>query len=467
MANTQRSSNLPPLTAIERIGPKGYLRYVFPFELAEDYNLDEVVRILTAGYNEAKEHIAALNCEAVPDLKWKQAGVLKLQSLPDGAIQDILVKDLRDTDAFQQSYSQLKSINFPVSAFDDELLCRRSVWPTPGERLPVSLLQANFIRGGLILTWCILHMFGDGKSFHVWSKIWAEGCRRAQNLDIPEPYVLDDAVFADRERVMKPSGRNHGLPENHPEYVILPFTPQGAPLKMLSRENRGQVFYFSPERLAALKNDAAPGNAKHASDVKWISTNDAVSALLWRTVMAMQSPLESLDGDPVSVFNIAIDGRQRADPPLHPETLGCFLEYIAVSCPIREILSSDNVADLAVSIRKAVIRADGQFTDDLVTLIDRLEDVDRLIPTAFLDVPGYNCVQSSWATFDLYTLDWGPALGGRIQAVRSPSVGIINGLQVVMPPPPEGGMEILVSVEASCLEKLLTEPLWMKYAIPR
>ena len=75
-----------------------------------------------------------------------------------------------------------------------------------------------------------------------------------------------------------------------------------------------------------------------------------------------------------------------------------------------------------------------------------LEDVDRLVPTAFLDIPGFNCVQTSWVGFELYRLDWGPLLGGKIEAVRAPHVGVINGLQVILPPLPDGGIEDLVGV---------------------
>jgi hypothetical protein len=236
---------------------------------------------------------------------------------------------------------------------------------------------------------------------------------------------------------------------------------------MLSTKHRGQVFYFSPESLKALKAEASPANATEQSDQKWISTNDALSALLWRTVMAVQSPLDTLEGDPVSVFNIAIDGRQRTNPKVHPDTLGCFLEYVAVSVSIRKMLSTLHVADLAILIRKAILRADDQFTDDVVALVDQLEDVDRLVPTAFLDVPGFNCVQTSWLNFKLYGLEWGPLLGNRIEAVRMPHVGVINGLQVVLPVLPDGGMEILVGVDEGCLDRLLTDPLFTKFGVPR
>lgn len=464
MGSIVNHQSVPNLTALERIGPKGYLRYVFPFQLQENYDLDEVALVIQAGYESLTQQIPEVACEAIPDADSKQKGVMKFQR-QDGNAVHVVVKDMRDS--YPSSYAELKSKSFPVASFDADTFCRRSVWPSAGERLPVSLVQANFIRGGLILTWCILHMAGDGTSFYTWTKLWAEGCRRAQRLEIPDPIQLPEAIWKDRELVTKSSGRNAGKLENHPEYTLIPFTPPGAPPKMLSTNHRGQVFYFSPESLAALKAEASPANATQPSDQKWISTNDALSALLWHTVMAVQSPLETLEGDPVSTFNIAIDGRQRTNRKVHPDTLGCFLEYVAVSAPIREMLGSLNVADLAVKIREAILRADDQFTDDVVALVEQLEDVDRLIPTAFLDVPGFNCVLTSWINFELYGLEWGSLLGNKIEAVRVPHVGCINGCQVVLPVLPDGGMEILVGVEEACLDRLLNDPLFTKYGVAR
>lgn len=465
MGSNVTNRPIPELTALERIGPKGYLRYVFPFQLQNGYDLNEVARVLQAGYQGLTQRIPEIACEAVPDTNSKQKGVLKFQLQENDDAQVIVVKDLRDSPG--SDYEELKSKSFPVASFDADTFCRRSVWPSAGDQLPISVVQANFIRGGVILTWCILHMAGDGTSFYTWMKVWAEECRRAAGLNISDAVQLPEDLWKDRESVMRPSGRNAGALENHPEYTLLPFTPLGAPPKMASPNHRGQIFYFSPESLVALKADASPTNATNPSDHQWISTNDALSALLWRTVMAVQSPLETLEGDPMSVFNIAIDGRQRTDPKLHPATLGCFLEYVAVSLPIRKILSTLNLADLAIEIRKAILGADKQFTDDVVTLVEQLEDVDRLVPTAFLDVPGFNCVLSSWINFELYSLEWGPLLGNKIEAVRVPHVGAINGLQVVLPVLPDGGMEILVGVEESCLDRLLKDPLFTKYGIPR
>lgn len=59
-------------THLERIGPKGWLRYVFPFELPEDYDINEVYKVLRAGYYAAAERLPVMICEAVPDTEAKR-----------------------------------------------------------------------------------------------------------------------------------------------------------------------------------------------------------------------------------------------------------------------------------------------------------------------------------------------------------------------------------------------------------
>ncbi|KAI0179890.1 hypothetical protein GGR52DRAFT_217099 [Hypoxylon sp. FL1284] len=456
---SEYASKIPAAIPLEKAGPKGYIRQVFPLELGNGYDVDEVFNILRTGLDAAKERLPVLACEGVPDPDAKQAGVLKLHKYDD--YDTIKCKDLRET--FPHTFQELKAKKFPVSAFPGDLLCRRFPWPTPGERLPVADIQANFIRGGLILTSCCFHVFGDATAYYTWFETWAEECRRIQGLESGARNEIPDIMFTDREKHMTPSGRNPGRGEDHPEIVVLPFTPEGAPPKMVSREHAGQVFYFSPENLKKLKADAAPANATEATDVAYVSTNDAISALMWRSVMAAQFPIEELKEDPTSIFNIAIDGRMRTDPPVHPRVLGNWLGWIALQMPIRKMLTSANLADVAAVIRKGVMGLSDQYVDDLSTLFESVVDTNRVVATAFLDVPGFNCVQTSWVNLQLYGLAWGPKLGGNILAVRSPDVGIINGGSAVLPVLPDGGIEMLIGVESKCLPRLLADPVLAKY----
>ncbi|KAI2616872.1 transferase family-domain-containing protein [Hypoxylon sp. NC1633] len=456
---SEYASKIPALIPLEKAGPKGYIRYVLPIELPKDYDLDEVFGIFRAGFEAAKARIPTLGCEAVPDPDTKPAGVLKLHKFDD--YESIIAKDLRKT--FPHTFQEIKAKKFPVSVFPDDLLCRRFTWPSPGERLIVADLQANFIDGGLLLTCCFFHVFSDAKTYNTYLETWAEECRRLQGLESGERNELPDVIFTDREKHMKPSGRNPGRQEDHPEVVVLPFTPEGMPPKMVSKEHIGQIRYFSKENLAKLKADASPANATEPTDVPYISTNDAISALMWRSVMSAQFPIDELEGDPMSLYNIAIDSRSRTDPPVHPKTLGNWLGWAFVQMPLRKMLTTANLADVAVLIRKSMLKLNDQYTDDISALFESVESVDRVVATAFLDVPGYNCVQTSWVNLEVYGLDWGKKIGGNILAVRSPDIGIINGGSAVLPVLPDGGIEMLIGVEAKCKARLMADPLLSKY----
>lgn len=467
------------VTPIEQISPRGWPRYIFPFELPENYDLDEVTRILKDGWEATCRRIPVLKGEVVADPDGKQGGTVKIQLLDDKErlerIQPITAKDLRAPGAYPLTFAELKEKHFPVSAFDPEVFTRRYTWPSPEDRLPIMLMQLNFIRGGLILNWNPFHMIGDGKTFFTWTAIWAEECRRAQGLDISEPFELRQSIVSDRRHAITPrappSGKAGRL-EDHPQYVLLT-DPANQLAKVLKADGHvGQIFYFSKESLEQLKKDASPKNPA-PGEPSYISTNDALTALAWRSVMAARYPPEKVKGDEVSVFNMAVDGRLRIQPPIDEDTLGSFVEFIEVKMPLRKILdtSGNSVAEIASALRKAITNMSedfrGAFTNDVIQLINGLGDVRFLSPSAFLDCPGLCCSQTSWAKFELYGLQWGPALGDRIKAIRSPSNGILNGMQIMMPELPDGGREMLCGVNEEDLPRLMADPVWRKYAEPR
>lgn len=51
--------------------------------------------------------------------------------------------------------------------------------------------------------------------------------------------------------------------------------------------------------------------------------------------------------------------------------------------------------------------------------------------------------------------------------MRCPDVGVINGCQVAFPTTLDGGLEVLIGVEQTCLDKLMHDPLWTKFAEAR
>ncbi|KAK6193460.1 DL-glycerol-3-phosphatase [Pestalotiopsis sp. IQ-011] len=377
------------LTSIEQISPRGWPRYLFPFELEDDYNLEEVTRVLKEGWTSTCRRFPILRSEAVPDPDTKQGGRLKIRELDDqelAAIEPIVVKDLPAPGAFA-TFAELKAKHFPVAALDENL---------------------NFLQGGLIVNWNPYHAVGDGQTFFTWTEVWAEECRRAQGIPITKPAYTPDTILTDRKHVLHPQapgpGRAGNL-EDHPQYKILT-DPAKQLEKLLRRDGHvGQVFYFSEESLARLKRDAYPLRPGEDGEVPYISTNDALSVLAWRSVMAAQFPLDRIEGDPVTTCNIAVDGRYRTQPPIDRATCRC-----------GEMLETTDPRGLSALLRRAMAAADGYeggLTNDMIALVDRLPHVGLLVPGAFLNSRGLCCSQTSWARLQLYGLEWGPLPGRR------------------------------------------------------
>ncbi|KAI5467619.1 transferase family-domain-containing protein [Mariannaea sp. PMI_226] len=465
----------PPLLPTEQIGPKGWVRNIFFFELPEDYDIDALTEILKSSYSSFKSRTPVAGCEVMP-LEGKQAGLLQFRHYGD-ELDDFAVKDLRD-DASFPSFAELKARDFPASVLDPKLVCKRGLggeWPQLGDRLTVTLMQANFIRGGLLLNMFFLHAYCDHTTAFKFVEILSEDVRRAQGIAITEPV---DIPWEDREKIMKASEDKSELDlKNHHEYIELPFTPTEVPPKLASPIHHGHVWHISAENLAALKEEASPKNAKLFKDEElpeFVSTNDVLTALMWRSTMVAQHPALSdpaekpdpevpLPGGP-SLAAIALDARRRAGVPIHKHTIGNILGFAPAMLGLNQVINEASLADLAITARRAVAKTEKGYLDELTTIIERLEDVNRLIPMCFLDMPGNHMIQSSWRDFPFYDLQWGPAFGDNIKALRPPSCGVTHTMQVVLPDPKKGGIEVWLGVENSAMDRLLKDPVWRRYA---
>ncbi|KAJ9414991.1 transferase family-domain-containing protein [Fusarium oxysporum] len=466
----------PPLLPTEQIGPKIWVRNIFFFELSERYNMSALVEMLRLGYRNLKKNVPLIGCEVVPAGE-SRAGMSKLRHYGDENLNDFTVKDFR-ADSACPSFAELKAQGYPSSALDPDRFCPRGLggeWPQPGDRVTVSLMQANFIRGGLLLSMSFLHVCCDQTTVFKFIEVFAEEIRRAQGLAITDPAEIHSE---DRENMMKVSGNNAEICLDHPEYTILESSPSKVP-PLLSRDiHHGHVWYFSPESLTALKEEASPKNAKilkHETLPPYISTNDALTALIWRSTMAAQysAALRTSTGSlgskaprsgDLSQVAIALDLRRRSGCTIQKHTLGNIFGFAPAILDLNQIIQEASLADLAILVRRAVARAQNFYLDEIITIVDDLDDVSCLVATCILDMPGNHIIQTSWRDFPFYDIEWGDAFGSNMKALRPPSCGLMHGVQVVLPNPKRGGSEVWVGVEDSSMGRLMQDPLWRTYA---
>lgn len=373
----QRSSaDVPHLSTLEQISPQAYVRFILCFGLPSGFTHDELTRILCQSLEATAAKIPVLNClvVSVTDSHGRETKDLRQG---DGTMFN--VKDLTGN---RMDFGTIRSKGFPSHFFDGELLCPTGVFAAPGSPVPVFLAQANLITGGLLLGLSAWHGALDATAISTILGLWALNCNAIQE---PQKKSLDSYTLAadafDKSRLSKSSPNEGGTIDSHPEFLLLPETPTSLP-SGLTLTLKTQIFYLSPTSISALKELASPKNsAKTQSGHTWISTNTAISALVWKSVMA-------------------------------------------------------------------------------ATYAHQL-------PVAFTDVLKTCSMMTSWAGLQMYDFNWGAALGGTCERVRTVASGMFNGLHVVLPELRKdmgGGLEIVVGLEDDAMERLKGDETWMRFA---
>lgn len=455
------SAEVPHLSTLEQISPQAYVRFILCFGLPSGFTHDELTQILRQGLEATAVEIPVLNCliVSVTDSHGRETKDL-LQG--DGTMFSI-----KDLTCNEMEFGTIRSQGFPSHFFDGELLCPTDVFAAPGSPVPVFLAQANLITGGLLLGLSAWHGALDGTAITTILGSWAQSCYTIQepqkkSLDL---YTLAADAF-DKSRLSKSSLNEGGTIDHHPEFLLLPETPTSLP-PGLAQTLKTHIFYLSPTSIAALKELASPKNSANAGKGHtWVSTNTAISALVWKSIMTATYAHQLPNTDTVCRFTSPLDARKRMDPPLPPNLVAgawCFQDS---SLPIKSLLEA-SLADIGLIVRENIDRVDSKYIDSLISMIDKSPNPSLLLPVAFTDVLKTCSMMTSWTGFRMYDFNWGSALGGTCERVRTAASGMFNGMQVVLPELTKemgGGLEIVVGLEDDALERLKGDETWMRFA---
>ncbi|KAH0343704.1 hypothetical protein KCU83_g8690, partial [Aureobasidium melanogenum] len=428
------------LSHIEQANPRGYTRPMFFFPAVENVDPIEVVEIFRRALKPTLKAIPSLACEIVPveDGK-KPTGRVALKH---GHFGLLIVKDIRGTGF---SYEELRKQKFPQSRLDPDVLCARGVFPIPGETQPAWVSQLNIIDGGFILTLHNHHTMYDAQAINEILRVWSQNCRHVRDESVSACSSLPAEQFERSAHITdRAPTAELGRPELHPEFIVAPFTLSW-PETAFRDTHRQRVYRLSPKALAELKNDCTePGDS-------WISTNDAATALIWRSVIRAQADLETLPEDAMSHHIVTVDAS-----PFRPATLKALPRMPNELRPTRH--ESSNQVDERTP----------KYTKSLITLLNNIPGYGHFAWTSFPSMLTTDCMTSTWYKLDILNLDFGPAIG-QIERVRYSTAGLFNGLSMIYPQitrgrPEDLGMEIAIGMEKQHFQKLDKDPVWCKYA---
>ena len=120
-----------------------------------------------------------------------------------------------------------------------------------------------------------------------------------------------------------------------------------------------------------------------------------------------------------------------------------------------DIVAALELQNAAYNIRKMIkgVVAFAEYTEELVTGLSVWDDV--MVGSLLL---------ISYFCFEMHELDFGNALGGKIEGVRLPSGGLLPGMSLVLPRLPDGSCEFMVNEEEEVMKSFREDDWFRKLA---
>jgi hypothetical protein len=436
-----------------------YTQICLCFPVADSSSHSAIIHTLKSGLERLSASFPWLAGQVVNEGSGDgNTGVFKIHPLEK--VPRLVVKDLRQ-DSSIPTMDALRRSNFPFSMLDENLISPRKAHPgdqSTSDSAPVFLLQANFITGGLLLTFVGQHqtmdMAGQGQIMHLFSK----ACRN-------EPFSSEELSSGNLSRYtiipLLDSSYEPG-PELARQIVTLPSQPISKnPSTQTAPSPRPKCtwtyFTFPPTSLTALKSLATKTILAPSAH---ISTDDALSAFIWQSITRARLP--RLNPTSSSTFARSVDVRHFLDiPPTYPGLMHSMTYH---TYPLHQLVV-EPLGSIASQLRSALdpkTSTLGHDTRALATLLNRTPNKNIASFTATLDLSA-DIIFSSWAKVDCYALDFNMGLG-KPEAVRRPRFNAVESLIFLMPRTRDGEIAVAICLRDEDLERLRRDEEFGRYA---
>ncbi|QKX54335.1 uncharacterized protein TRUGW13939_01421 [Talaromyces rugulosus] len=378
---------------------------------------------------------------------WTAGRVIKendcFQIRPLESCPDIVVKDCKH-DVSLPDWDTLQKAQFPFSMLKESDIAPYNTLVSSAITdldLPVFIVQANFISGGLLLTINGQHgsmdMAGQGQVMQLLTKA-SRG----------EQFTAAEVRIGNMSRRSVIPLLDFYTPEPVSEPQVVDNNSQNQPIQKEDKESPivWAYFVFSSTSLACLKSSATetvPGNG-------FVSTDDVLSVFVWKAMTRARLPRFTAPNVLKSTLFRNVDVRHHLSiPSSYPGLVtNATIHTYAMNAVMDEPLGI-----LANDLRSALDLESLKYkTRILATQISTAENAQK---PSFVSgsVPELDVRLSSWAKEKFYDLDFG---FGKPTAVRRPQfiVGAREGLVYFLPKKPDGEIVIGICLREDDMERL-------------
>ncbi|RDW84064.1 uncharacterized protein DSM5745_04390 [Aspergillus mulundensis] len=413
------------ISTLDYLSVSSYNNYALFFRLV-DSEKPNAVNILKAGLERTLAQARHL-CGAIEK---DPSGGHAFTKRKDSTVQFVVQwLDLEEDAETYPSIDDIEEANFAAVKLGD-----LNLWSVPpmtyGEkpeahidaRPVVAAYKANFVRGGLVFVMHHHHYANDVMGWAGLTHQLAENCYAIQNKT---PFPHWDTANLDLTRLTKPDP-----PEE--EQIDGPPQPQRHPAQL---DGISLLFHLRQSKAAELKRLATP------KDGSWISTYDAFSAFIWRTLTRLRAPVFNPDPEKPGalLWGEAVDMRRRMrDPPVPPRMQGNVVSAaLSRSAPdgtthptVSDIIRDWPLSRLASYIRALTNSVTQEGVDSALTLVSRVRDKTAL-NTRIDSFPPMSILMTDHRDARVAGRDFG---FGRPVAYRHLVDCVTNGVVVVYPP---------------------------------
>jgi hypothetical protein len=371
-------------------------------------------------------------------------GVFRIRSQQK---KQIVVHDIRD-DSSYPSYEALAAANFPYKWLDERIVSSRGTIAEANELetgIPVCSIQANLLRGGVMLSFDCQHGSMDMAGQVQLIRMIAKAYRG-------EAYTTDELSVGNMVR----SNVVHML------HTEAPITKSHPPTRQSLESSRSPLvwsnFDFPAQALAKLKAEAMC-NVIQGS---FVSTDDVLSAFIWQSISRIRARRLGQADRLETTLSRNVDGRHCLGlPTTYP---GLIVTSTLHTKPISEV-STEPIGAIASSLRIALGPEKLQHQLRRQTLSTKGGNSDETSVSTSPN-PALDVRLSSWAKEKAYDIDFGPDLG-RPDSVRTPRFarGAREGLVYFLPKTGQGSIVVGLCLGQDDMLALSKDELMLQYTI--
>ncbi|KAF2772198.1 hypothetical protein EJ03DRAFT_325025 [Teratosphaeria nubilosa] len=465
------------LGVIDQIAPRDYSSVLLCFRLSCPYDKHHISRSIGTGVRNAATENPQLLCCVGQNNDGREEMELQWNA-SSGAY--VTFKDYTAPEMSglwtSGSFDDLDRDHFALEKLPRRLV-HGVVTQSSAGLLPCLVVQASFIRGGMVLSFCMHHTLADGPSIYSFAQRFAKHTRAAS---LGQEAVCQPLLsYTDRSIIVTPEAKVE-LRDLLDWRVVASddkFSDGTAYAPGEPTEVKYATYFISESHLRRLRQEVNDASGKKFSEL------EAVCALIWKCVV--QARDIDLARYPEAKLSITVDARGRMlDPNVSSSYWGNFCEPNAVArmptaslreaCPgeadARSKLLRETLSEAARRIRAAITAVDNKAVRRLVGLLHQMPKATSL--TWNVDRwPGPDMLIVALNRHLYNSLDFGPELG-MSEAMRftiGNTEGKPDGRCLLMPPRicNGKGLEIMLQYDVRTLERLKGDQLFREFFVWR